>query len=300
MIPFHNYAAYGNNFIFIDEIEEQVLSEAAKPEFARRVTNQNFGIGADAMIVLQPSQDADYAFRIFEPNGTESLSCGNGLLCAAHHLNLAYGIEMAILVTKSSRWVTVGVLDEGYQVEIGPASPMPRELVNAVPEKLDDMIAIQHMDDTLSYVKYWPYTGFLVYTGEPHLIFFLDPGNPALHEIGKVLNNRPLDGPFPFGINVSFARVLDKNTIEYRVFERGIRKETMACGTGAVAIAAVAHQLEEVDSSVVKLHPVRYRNHCRDAYQHVERDSLGIWWLEGEPVFLASGYLALENFSSNQ
>ena len=120
-----------------------------------------------------------------------------------------------------------------------------------------------------------------------------------LRQIGLCLNreNSPF---FPEGINVDFVRILDsqEGIIEYRVFERGPRRETLACGTGAVAVAAAANQLGLVRAETMKLWPKSCRSRDSGAELRVQRDLDGNWWLQGKPRLLFSGSTEFPAYSA--
>lgn len=168
-------------------------------------------------------------------------------------------------------------------------------------------------------------SGCFTYTGEPHLVVFENPdsrpedevsrifrqlfgehpsqredrtpqnqrldSNKIFHKIGLSFN-APQSVHFPQGINLNFARVVSENgVIESRSFERGIDKETLACGTGALAVAFAARQLHMVKSDRIEVWPKRGRwlDQFKDARLRVSRDSSGDWWLETEPRCIFSG-----------
>jgi diaminopimelate epimerase len=168
-------------------------------------------------------------------------------------------------------------------------------------------------------------SGCLTYTGEPHLVLFENPGSRSNDDVSRIFlqlfgehasqcedrtpRNQRLDGDrvfhkiglnfnapqsvnFPHGINLNFARVVSENgIIESRSFERGINKETLSCGTGALAVASAAHQLNMVKSDSMKVLPKRARrlDQFKDALLRISRDSSGDWWLETEPRCVFSG-----------
>jgi len=120
-IPFVKYTSCGNNFVIIDETSDPVFRESEKSHFAYKATSVDYGIGSDNFLVVQacspdileeinavhhywdrvPSaKDADYIFRMFEPDGKEAFSCGNGLLCISNYLYQKYGIKSARIMTE--------------------------------------------------------------------------------------------------------------------------------------------------------------------------------------------------------
>jgi diaminopimelate epimerase len=168
-------------------------------------------------------------------------------------------------------------------------------------------------------------SGCLTYTGEPHLIVFENPDSRSEDDVSSIFRqlfgehssqredstsqnqmldsdkifhkiglnfNAPRSVHFPQGINLNFARVVNENgVIECRSFERGINKETLACGTGALAVAFAAHQLHMVKSNRIEVWPKRGRrlDLFKDAWLRASRGPSGDWWLETEPRCIFSG-----------
>jgi diaminopimelate epimerase len=366
IIHFSKYSAYGNILIFVDEVSGTQLKEQEKSAFATAATDEHFGIGADDVIILQKyspelikaigdckrywkgypqfssASEPDYVLRVLEPDGQEALCCGNGLACAAHHLHTHYGIEVSRIVTEipssSPKIRNTEVTESGknYRVNLGCSSPIPETLINKS--------LVTHSDGVMDFFQGLPITcqwmsasghntmlsgvisGFLTFTGEPHLVVFEDPEKPLADDFSsmfrlifgddsfqgmgdKNLQNHRIDSIgifhkigsnlnptktrlFPHGINVNFARVVHKDgIIEYRTFERGVNKETLACGTGAIAVATVAFQLGVVKSNRIELWPKRGRwlDNLKDARLYAHRDPTGEWWLETEPKCIFSG-----------
>jgi diaminopimelate epimerase len=365
LVRFFKYSVYGNLLIFIDEVPERQLGESDKPDFARAALNEHLGIGADNLIMLQTYSPAvmreigennnywgtsphlssepkpEYVFRMFEPDGREALCCGNGLICAAHHLHSRYGVESARILTEipssipKTRKVEAVGSGKRFRVNMGYPCLIPETFVN-----LD---LVTHIEGSLGFFCDYPIhidwvntsgdcrnlstaiSGCFTYTGEPHLMVFENsdsrseddvirlfsqlfggrssqgedraPQNQRLdsdaifHKIGLSFNV-PGSVHFPHGINLNFARVVSKDgIIECRSFERGIKKETLACGTGALAVAFAAHQLHMVNSDRIEVWPKRARrlDQFKDAWLRASRDSSGDWWLETEPRCTFSG-----------
>lgn len=378
-VNFHKYYLLGNSFVLVDETQGEQLDETQKSLFAAIALNEYCGIGADNLIFIQPytkqvmreinayrhywavglegefESDADYIFRMFEPDGQEAFCCGNGLLSSCHHLHGRYGIlearVMSQIPTASPASYFAQVLAPGRscRINMGRPSALPDSFMsgklNTCPWNLSRVmrnLSVPLEERTLEgYSQSYLATvdGYLIYSGEPHLVIFhgdglcspddifpdeshhaqskapasaivldkdtiakliLDSTNgpqyhllqrhSLLHKLGMRLNS-PDDSYFPYGVNVSFARIIDADLgiVEYRCFERGIKKETHACGTGAVAVAAVAHQLGFSKSTSFAMWPQSSRRHEPQAWQKVSRDLSGDWWLEGEPRLLFSG-----------
>jgi diaminopimelate epimerase len=357
-VPFSKYTSFGNSFVIIDESMGPILSEEAKSRFAFQATNEYFGVGSDNLLVIErcteevlakinrsrkywktpPRLDcADYVFRMFEPDGSEAFSCGNGLMCVASHLYLRYGIECARVMTEipvpKPNVVCIGVDREqalGW-ANLGHPKRVPAELTDRsrslrFNESIDLLTGIEitnfRQSDALSFFsgeQALNMPGYLVYTGEPHLVIFTDTGyslngtteslfpvidgptGPSLGAekrissssalvdfIGKYLG-RVYSDPFPAGININFVHhAKSDDALEYRCFERGIHRETLACGTGALAVAFVAHQRNRVHSNWVNLWPYRCRCYDREAQIPVQRTEQG-YLLHGAPILLFEG-----------
>ena len=345
----------GNNFVILDETHHPLLSEPQKSEFAYFATDTNFGVGCDNMLVVQACTDdvlkqinsnrrywrqlpdvsgADYLFRMFEPNGEEALSCGNGLKCIASYLYSRYGFKRAKIATEVP-------LDQPRVVMIGTDSDSQMSWVNLgfprrVPEPLFHPPGSQAKEGPIDWIDgiqiklrendLAPYTterqltlsGHLVFTGEPHLVLLasglsvpelnhtlftattdgikkdehadrrVNFGSSLIQLIGSIVN-KTYRHVFPAGININFVRPLPQNQIvEYRCFERGIEKETLACGTGAMAVAFVMRHLQKVSDRLITVIPHRCRYYQPDAEIRVEEKPEG-WVLSSRPRYLFAG-----------
>ena len=347
-------SCFGNNFLIYDATDEPLLDEALLPEFARQVTDPQFGIGADNFIVIQncaevellsinqahaywkkiPEARADYIFRMFEPDGQEALCCGNGLMCIANYLAEKLGQETASILTeiplaqvnqtrigyarsKSYGWVNLGH-PRLFPAEIGAR--------RSVDSRFGEFQTVSDLRVGFRNHDLHPYstdtelnlTGYLTFTGEPHLVFMLDEQDAPIAEFadaifasrddqlgaGAVLQRRSSFGTwlvdhvgqylnmhyrdqFPAGVNVNFARRdFHSEAIEYRCYERGVYRETLACGTGAVAVAYIMGLFHDLEGEGVKILPHRCRWHRPEAIMAVRGESDG-WVLEGQPDIIA-------------
>ncbi len=357
-IPFVKYSSYGNNFVIVDELETPFFTEHEKIRFANAATDICFGVGSDNFLVIQrctrdvletinqahnywPAtldiQDADYIFRMFEPDGTEAYSCGNGLMCIARYLYRTYELESIKIVTEipteKPKVINIGTetLDKTSWANLGKPRPIPKGMFQ--PEVLDHyddvIVSVKDLEITFRNHDLEPFsknailhlTGYIVFTGEPHLVIFpqkgglldgfdqvlfasssyndasgkvverrVDFGIWLVEQIGKNLNTKH-STLFPAGMNVNFARVVSDNDaimLEYRCFERGINRETLACGTGAVAVAYIARHLGLIQSQKNMVLPYRCRLHRPDAIIQVEENKAGCV-LHGYPSPLFGG-----------
>ncbi len=276
---------------------------------------------------------ADHIFRMFEPDGQEAFSCGNGLLCSALHLLGKGKGDSARVLTQLPRErpnvVELGRDGDMSSVEMGAPVRIPDAMqrccsVRAVDSAIDFIGDLAVTDDPeLRFpgigADGFSLSGYLVHVGEPHLVFFdeagmlppslsdllfvhpfpkcrlpgsadkrLNLGSRVLHKIGTGINRRYSDY-FPKGININFARVLDPGGLmEYRSFERGIYRETLACGTGALAAAVIAYRRGRVTSGQVILWPHRCRWFEPDAEIRVDMGGDNLL-LYGEASLLFDG-----------
>ena len=347
-------SCFGNNFLIYDGTDELILEETHFAEFARQVTDPQFGIGADNFLVIQncstdeltaindvhrywkkiPEAGADYIFRMFEPDGQEALCCGNGLMCIANYMSEEHGVESARVMTEiplaGVNETTIGYTQSksyGW-VNLGRPRNLPKEIRTRDPSD-DSAGNIQTVSNLC--VKFrdhdlHPYstatelvlTGHLIFTGEPHLVFLLDDEDSPITEFadaifasserykeaGPLLQRRSGFGTwlvdhigqyinthyrnrFPAGVNVNFARK-DRGvaSIEYRCYERGVYKETLACGTGAVAVAYIVKHFHGYEEKGIKILPHRCRWFKPHAIMAVNNCEDG-WVLEGQPDIVA-------------
>ncbi len=226
----------GNDFVLLKP-ENMDLNW---PRLAQKMCHRRFGIGADGIILILPSRVADIRMRIFNSDGSEAEICGNGLRCLAKYAvlnNLVKKGATQLLIETIPRVVPVQLGYTGteltwIQVGIGIPSFAAGEIpVQADAEKipiLDFPLMVDGHDLYLNFIS----------MGNPHAVYFIDEKvtDFPLHEIGPKVEHAAI---FPRRINFEVARILNRGSIEARVWERGAG-ETLACGTGACAVAVAA------------------------------------------------------------
>ena len=227
----------GNSYIYIN-LFEQNLAEATLPGLARKLSDVHTGIGSDGMILIGPSEHADFRMRIFNADGSEGKNCGNGLRCVAK-----YVYERKMTEKTSFTIETLGGIVEVKVHEDDTEKEGERPKVHSVTVDMGEPRLAKKdlpmtgdpdsltIDEEVSISgKSYRMTG--VSMGNPHAVIFVpDVQNIPLAEIGPQIENAPL---FPERINVEFVRVRSKKEIDFRVWERG-SGITQACGTGACA-----------------------------------------------------------------
>lgn len=352
-LEFVKETSFGNNFVIVDETRHPVLPEEQKRKFAYLATNQSFGIGCDNFLVIQrctpqvldeinaynhywdgrpDTQGAEYIFRMFEPDGSEAFSCGNGLMCVANYLLNQHGVESARIMTEvptaQPKTVSIGSQrdETASWANLGrPRRVCPSQAALDIRTRHDDDIDLIENIEINNFRKSdgaqffsnrssVAIRAYLVSTGEPHLVIFTDSGFsiPGLSDLifpdersGSVEKRRSTSSAFvefigsyfarvhkkhfPSGININFVRYRkETDTLEYRCFERGINRETLACGTGALACAFVAERLGLVRGRTITVLPHRCRWHDPDAVIRIRKSAEG-WILFGRPILLCHG-----------
>lgn len=246
MLEFTKMHGLGNDFIIIDATRETPFEDNSKAAVA--LCDRNFGIGADGIILIVPSEKEDIKMRIFNSDGSEAEMCGNGIRCFAK-----YVYEKGIIKkTKIKVETLAGVMEPelnlsgdtvtSVRVNMGPPRLMreeipmigPRGKVISEPLKVDDT----------------EYLITCVSMGNPHCVIMVeDLFSVSLRDIGPKIENNPL---FPQKTNVEFVKVLNPEEIKMIVWERGAG-ETLACGTGACA-SVVATAINKKTGRKVVVH----------------------------------------------
>ena len=210
---FTKYQGAGNDFLLIDDRKEHF--PFFQISFVQRLCSRNYGVGADGIILLQNSYAADFRMRIFNSDGTEAQSCGNGLRCFVQFL------AKLKLLNGKKQIETLGGIVTGWVEEDKTYIALDYSLP-----------PVQKLNLSLEKDFYFSY---FVNSGVPHLIHFVkDLERFPLLKIGKGLRSHPLLGKE--GANVNFVEQRGES-LYVRTFERGVEGETLACGTGAIAAA---------------------------------------------------------------
>ena len=217
----------GNDYIYVNCFEETV----SQPGWlARRMSRRHFGIGADGLVLLEPSDVADFGMRIFNSDGSESEMCGNASRCIGKYVyerGLTQKTSISLMTGSGLKMLELNVQDglvRSVRVDMGTPELSPRE----IPVDLPGEIILGYSLELGSMV----YPINCVSMGNPHCILFVrNPDTADVEHIGQLLENYPI---FPNRTNVEFVQVEDREHIRMRVWERGAG-ETLACGTGACA-----------------------------------------------------------------
>lgn len=217
----------GNDYVYINTFEEVVDDPSS---LAVTMARQHFGVGADGLVLIGPSDTADFSMRMFNKDGSEGEMCGNASRCVGKYvyergLTTKTHITLSTLAGIKQLWLTV---DNGVvtmvRVNMGTPELTPRN----IPVALAGEVILRHRLQVLG--QTWFITA--VNMGNPHCVVFVrDPEVIDLPTIGPMLETHPI---FPNHANVEFVRVVSREELRMRVWERG-SGETLACGTGACA-----------------------------------------------------------------
>jgi diaminopimelate epimerase len=237
MIYFTKLHGNGNDFILIDEYREEMIPEIEKSSFAIKYCDRRFGIGADGVLYLEVSDSADIGMRIFNADGSEAEMCGNGIRCL-----VKYALDKGYIKEAARVETLAGVLSITSRVADGTWITVNMGMPEFAREKLPAKGTGEFIQ-----VSMHGYEVYAVNTGVPHAVIFVDSLDDTLLDDALKIRRDPV---FPKGTNVNFARVDSKNEITVRTYERGVEGETLSCGTGSVACAAVAHKLGKTGDRV--------------------------------------------------
>lgn len=228
-MKFTKMQGLGNDYVYVNCFQETVENPE---EMAKKVSDRHFGIGSDGLILIKPSDVADFEMDMYNADGSRGAMCGNGIRCVAKYVydygltdktsitvNTASGIKYLDLTIENGKAVQIRV-NMGAPILEAAKIPMISEKEKIINEP------IQVDGET------YCITG--VSMGNPHAVTYIDDVQGLeIEKIGPKFEFHPC---FPDRVNTEFVKVLDDHTVEMRVWERG-SGETLACGTGACAVA---------------------------------------------------------------
>ncbi len=237
-IPFTKMEGLGNDFVVIDGREVDVTG-ANLTDLATTLCDRHFGVGADGLIIVGKGTHANYAMRVFNPDGTEPEQCGNGLRCFAKYVyeNDSDKKDIFSVETKGGTVLPAVFTKDGHvmsvEVDMGEPRFKPEEIPVTIHGKdkiVNEPLRVQDVEYKMTCIS----------MGNPHCVIVVpDLEKIDIGEIGPLIENDPL---FPEKVNVHFAKVRNPKEIEMHSWERGAG-ETLACGTGACATLVATNLL---------------------------------------------------------
>ena len=244
-MQFTKMEGLGNDYVYVDDLAEELTD---LNHLAQLVSDRHFGIGSDGLIVVRPSQKADFKMRMFNADGSEGKMCGNGIRCFSKFVHdqglIPSDVDQLTIETLSGIKV-IDLIRDDSQAVVAARVNMGAPLVKAsdIPITTTEEKWIDYplsVGDQLYHM-----TG--VSMGNPHIVTYINAietlNNLPLAELGPLFEHHD---SFPERINTEFVVVNDRNELTMRVWERG-SGETLACGTGACAtvVSSVLNKLTD-------------------------------------------------------
>lgn len=277
-MKFTKIQACGNDYVCIELFTQNMHDPA---EFAKKVSPRHFGIGSDGVILVCPSQTADFKMRIINVDGTEGEMCGNGLRMAAklfYDSGLSKKNSLTVETLSGIKTVYLTFCDDvltNVSAQIGKPcfdiNTVPCTAYTSANECIMKNISAGDADFNITAVS----------MGNPHCCIICDePENINLKKYGPLIENHSI---FPKRANVEFFKVIDKNNIYIRTWERGCG-ETLGCATGSAACVATAIKLGLVAKSVKVMQ--------RGGYVNIDVNKDGSYIIHGLPSTVFEGVIA--------
>ena len=227
-LEFTKMAGGGNDFVVLDHRSRQIADPGL---LARKICTRRLSVGADGLILIEPSARATFRMRYFNSDGSAADFCANGTRCAAR-----FAFLNVIAPRKMSIETDAGVLGaEAHEQKVTLSLAVPRQWRPSMPLKLSGERELN---------------GSFLLVGVPHYVLFLkdDLWSHEIESLGREIRRHP--DLQPAGANVDFVRVLNRSEVDVRTYERGVEGETLSCGSGVVASVAASAMFGRVDSPV--------------------------------------------------
>ncbi len=242
-INFWKMHGLGNDYIVVDNMSGK-LKEEELPNLAVKLCNRRFGIGADGLLLIYPSQKADVKMRIFNSDGSEAEMCGNGIRCLAKYCfenGLVHKDYFSVETLAGVKALDLKIENNIVKfVKVNMGSP------NFEADKIPIIWNGTFINRPIN-VKGEVFKATALSMGNPHCVVFVDNvENYPVEVVGPKLENHEL---FPKRTNVEFVQIVSREKLKIRVWERGVG-ETLACGTGACASVVAAKILGKVNETV--------------------------------------------------
>lgn len=240
----------GNDYVYVNGFCEHIAADK-KPELVRRLSDRHFGIGGDGVIFINKGKNAEFEMEMYNADGSRAQMCGNGIRCVAKYV-YDYGLTDKTSITIESfgsvkyLQLTVGADNKVESVRVNMGAPILKAadipVLSDNEQVIDEEIAVNGKSYQMTCVS----------MGNPHAVVFVqdidDMRSFDLESVGPYFENHER---FPERTNTEFVRIIDKNNVQMRVWERGTG-ETLACGTGccATTVACVLNGLTDTNVNV--------------------------------------------------
>lgn len=233
MLKFTKMHGLGNDYVYMDAINQNIENRA---ELAKFVSDRHFGIGSDGLILICPSEVADFKMQMFNSDGSEAEMCGNGIRCVGKFVYDKGLTNKTTISIETLAGIKVLEMQEEQgkiklvKVDMGEPILEPEKIPVKSNEYPVKNLVLKAVDKEFKFT--------CVSMGNPHAITFIkeDVNNFDICKYGKILE---INEAFPNKANIEFVNIIDDKNLKMRVWERGAG-ETLACGTGACAVAVSA------------------------------------------------------------
>lgn len=243
-MKFTKMQGLGNDYVYVNCVEKKLENAS---QIAIAVSDRHYGIGSDGLILINSSEVADFEMEMYNADGSRGEMCGNGIRCVGKYV-YDYGLTDKTHVTIET---LAGIKYLDLQVENGKVKQVRVNMGSPLlkPEEIPIALEGENVMDVPISINDTVYRMTGVGMGNPHTVVFLDDiEQMKIEEIGPKFENHSY---FPNRVNTEFVKVIDRTHVKMRVWERG-SGETLACGTGAcaVAVACILNGLTEEDVTV--------------------------------------------------
>ncbi len=275
MLKFTKMQGLGNDYVYMDAIHQKIGNASS---LAKAVSNRHWGIGSDGLILIDKSDVADFKMRMFNPDGSESEMCGNGIRCVG---KFVYDKELT-----NSTEVTIETLAGIKNLKLKVENKKVKMITVDMGEPIWEADKIPAMSDKAPVknlkikARDREFLATCVSMGNPHAVIVLeDIETFDVEKYGKAIESAPI---FPNRTNVEFIKIEDRNHIKMRVWERGTG-ETLACGTGACSCVVAGVLNDILDRNiVVKLLGGNLQIEWKKEDNHVYMTGTAVTVFEGE------------------
>lgn len=242
-IKFTKMHGCGNDYVYIDCTKEMIDNPEKVSEY---VSDRHFGIGSDGLILICPSDVADFRMKMYNADGSEGSMCGNGVRCIAKYVydkGLTDKTNISLETKSGIKYLELTVENEKVvKVKVNMGAPILKP--SDIPVKSDKDVFI---DEPVE-VDGVDYRVTCVSMGNPHAVTFVDDTSSIpIEKIGPKFENHPI---FPDRVNTEFVQLISRNEVNMRVWERG-SGETLACGTGTCATVVACVLNDKTDDEVL-------------------------------------------------
>ncbi|MBN2297949.1 MAG: diaminopimelate epimerase [Deltaproteobacteria bacterium] len=267
VLPFTKMSGTGNDFIVINNMQGTYAIDWSS--FAAHYCTRRTSVGADGVLIIEGSTEADFNYRIFNADGSEAEMCGNGARCAA-----LFAFQHKVAGRHMWFNTLAGIIEakvNTHDISIRMTDPH-----NLEKDILLDIGTQQHRVDFIN-------------TGVPHTVIFTeDLSTISIIELGRAI--RMHEHFSPAGTNVNFVQIMEDGHIRVRTYERGVEAETLACGTGAVASALISNCVRHVPGPPVHVHMPGGELSIDFLLDH---ESFSDVWLRGSVDIVYTGNISL-------